>query len=364
MLDENTVSGRDFSCQIISGESEFLKFNHSSGMMLELKNFACNNFGEDGSLVKKARVHSRLDGLSSSGELYQNIPFGCEFMIKRNFEFTSNFARIISDIDPGAGAIEDLKLEDFVLSGDFEELNLFLLNGNQVELKSFKMSDKQEIYYQADLPILAFNVVDKNQNKFEVGTGNDLWRHNGAKLYPNCSSEFKLAGNKDKVTLERHVIKFNSSEDAPRKRAWRFKYYFAWSSNFERQTANSDFELVDVKSLFDRSYEHVNNLQNLPCMTSALVRRTLRNIIRKSTKSLIIDCDLALCEDSSHLERVNAETLLHWSIDDFFELALWGSQIMAKSDLQLKFAPNKSQFSKLVALEVLTKALDNNIEIG
>jgi hypothetical protein len=192
MYESNTIIGKNFQCSLESGVSDFLHFIHSNGTEIVLKNCQCNNFNEDGSLVQKLKVHSTLDNYSASAELFQTIPFGSEFELKRNFDFTDCFTRIITDINPGIGAIQKLNLEDFELKGNFIKLQIFFLINNKVEIKSFNLTETNTIFQNGNQLILAFNITSQDGIIFECGTGNDLWRHNAAEAIPNCDALFTL----------------------------------------------------------------------------------------------------------------------------------------------------------------------------
>lgn len=361
MFETNKIFGKDFECTLQDGMTDFLQFTHQNGTSITLKNLQCNDFNEDGALVQKLKVHSSLDNYSASAELFQTIPFGTEFEIKRNFDFADSFARVIVDINPGIGAVEKLNLEDFEIKGDFKTLNVFLLNDNKIELKSFELSEKNEIFQSGSTLILAFNVSSADGNAFECGLGNDLWRHNIAESFDNCDANFLIEGNKDKLTFKRTMFNFQFPENAPRKRQWRFKYYFAWL-NQNKTASVANYEKINLHDLIGKEFEHVNSFAGTPCITAPLCRRVLRNTLRKTPKHIEVEAILALCDDASHLERSNIDQLLHWGIDDFFELMIWATKLLAKNNLLFKFSLQNDILSSLIGLQVLNKNLENCIE--
>ena len=361
MFETNKIIGSNFECNLQSGESEFLHFNHRNGTQIILKNFECNGFNEDGALLQKLKVHSTLDNYSASAELFQTIPFGTEFEIRRNFDFCDSFARVIVDVNPGIGAVEKLKLEDFEICGEFNSLQVFFIENNQVKMEKFNLSDEHVVINQENRFVLAFNLTCSDGVKFECGAGNDLWRHLAAENFENCSNWFMIEGNNRKITFSRQILAFENSEDAPRKRSWRLKYYFAWD-DFDKSSSDIDYCKIALSDLIGDDCSHVNSLASTPCIAAPLCRRSLRNMLRKTDKNIELAANLALCTDASHLERSGDNQLLHWGIDDFFELSLWATKLLSKNNLYFRFAIQDDLLAELVGLQVLNKNLENAIE--
>ena len=361
MYESNTIIGKNFECSLESGVTDFLHFSHSNGTEITLKNCQCNDFNEDGALVQKLKVHSTLDNYSASAELFQTIPFGSEFEVKRNFDFTDCFARVITDINPGIGAIEKLDLEDFEITGNFNKLQVFVLENNQVQLKIFELNDTAEVFQNGSQLILALNITTEDGAIFECGLGNDLWRHNAAAEIPDCDALFSIEGNQNKITFKRQILNFQNTEDAPKKRSWRFKYYFAWLDP-QKKSRDRKYQKINLTQLIDENFSHVNSFADSPCMSSPLCRRVLRNYLRKTNDNIELEAVLSLCDDASHLERGGEKELLHWGIDDFLELMTWASRQLSKKDLAFKFALQDNLFASLAALQVLNKNLENCIE--
>ena len=361
MYESNTIIGKNFECSLESGVSDFLHFTHQNGTEITLKNCQCNNFSEDGSLVQKLKVHSTLDNYSASAELFQTIPFGSEFELKRNFDFTDCFARIITDINPGIGAIQKLNLEDVEITGNFTKLQIFFLNGNKVETKSFDLTETTTVFQSGEQLILAFNVTSQDGTIFECGTGNDLWRHNAATAIPNCDAFFAVEGNQNTINFKRQILNFINSEEAPKKRSWRFKYYFAWLDK-KKTVIEKNYQKITLNELINEDFSHVQAFNGEPCMSSPLCRRVLRNYLRKTNENIELAASLSLCDDASHLERGGEKGLLHWGVDDFFELMTWATKQLSKKNLSFKFAIQNDLFAQLVAMKVLTENLENCIE--
>ncbi len=361
MFDENKIISKKFECILQDSASDFLHFSYNDGTEITLKNFMCNNFNEDGAILQKLKVHSSLDNFSASAELFQTIPFGSEFEVKRNFDFTDSFARIIVDVNPGIGAIEKLNLEDFEITGNFTDLKLFILKDGKIELKKFDLNSENQIFHDNNELILAFNVSAESGNIFECGSGNDLWRHNSAVNFENCQSRFTLTGNQNRITFSRQILNFSEAEFAPKKRSWRLKYYFAYL-DAEKNASNSSFRKVNIQELVGKEFDHVNSFASTPCLAAPLCRRSIRNFLRKANENIELEATLALCDDPAHLERNNSDKILHWAIDDFFELSLWANKQLSKKNYAFRFVLQNDMLADLIAMRSLAKELENSIE--
>ena len=98
-------------------------------------------------------------------------------------------------------------------------------------------------------------------------------------------------------------------------------------------------------------------------MSAPACRRAVRDFLRKSNgKSVEINAENFLCFDAAHLERPGREELLHWSVEDFFEIMLWGSKLLAQNGAELVFAPQKNAaVNELGAMKILQNLLENNV---
>lgn len=341
---EKKILSSDFELTLRAGEGEFASMSLPGTMSLSMSGLECNTFGEDGCLIDKFKVHNQIDCFGAEAEIFQTIPFGTEFKVQRRFECASNFMRMTLDVDPGKGAVEELKLEDIVFEGELKKIKIFTVNGKELELKTVDLNDAEEVFFESSITPCAVQIEDVSGAVAEFGCGNDLWRHRTEELYLNCQSGFKIYGNKEQIVFSRNPLKF-AKEFAMPKRSFRFKYYVAWLEKNESAQDAEKTAAVDG------------------CMSSPAVRRALRDTLRKfNGSSLMLEAENFLCFDAGHLERPGKEELLHWSVEDFFEIMLWGSKTFAKNGAKLFFTAQKNEvFKELCAMQVCENLLKNDL---
>ena len=343
---EKKIFSSAFELSLRQGESDFASLSLPGSLSISMRGLCCNSFPEDGCLTDKFKVHSQIDNFGAEAELFQTIPFGTEFKVKRRFECASSFVRMISDIDPGRGAIEDLKLEDIVFSGDLKTVRIFRLENSKLVLDEKELNAETEIFFNSEYPALAVQIIDQSGAFAEFGCGNDLWRHRTNELYPQNQARFCVSGNNQQVIFSRQAIKLEKELAMP-KRSFRFKNYIAFG---EVQSAGKTFEKTFAVS---------------DCMCSASIRRQLRDFLRKnSDQQVMISAENFLCADAGHLERPTKNELLHWSVEDFFEIMLYGSKLLAPQGVEIIFAPqNDNIMNKLGAMQIMQNVLKNDINI-
>ena len=341
---EKKIFSSDFELTLRAGESEFASMSLPGSLSLSMGGLECNTFGEDGCLINKFKVHSQIDNFGGEAEIFQTIPFGTEFKVQRRFECASNFMRMTLDVDPGRGAVNELKLEDIIFSGDLKCVKIFSVDGNELVLKKSDLKSETEIFYDSEFPPCAVQVEDVSGAVAEFGCGNDLWRHRTVELYRNCQANFKVSGCNEEIVFSRTPLKF-AEEDAMPKRSFRFKYYVSFAE----------------KTPEGRSAEKITDVDG--CMSSPAVRRNLRESLRKfSGSSLCVNAENFLCSNAAHLERPGKDELLHWSVEDFFELMLWGSKMFAKNNAELFFGKQKNEvFKELCAMKICQNLLKNDL---
>ena len=92
------IAGADFDARVFSRGKFALSIEPVPGFTLSLGRAACGDFGEMSALPKKLRRHDSGDGLSVSVDTASQIPFGCEYEVKRSIDFSDGFARVTTDI--------------------------------------------------------------------------------------------------------------------------------------------------------------------------------------------------------------------------------------------------------------------------
>ena len=100
---EKKIFSSDFEMSLRGAESNFCSMRLPGTISMSMGGLACNNFSEDGCMTDKFKVHSQIDNFGAEAELFQTIPFGTEFKVKRRFECASSFMRMTLDIDPQPG---------------------------------------------------------------------------------------------------------------------------------------------------------------------------------------------------------------------------------------------------------------------
>ena len=341
---EKKIFSSDFELSLRGAESGFCSMSLPGTLSMSMGGLACNSFSEDGCMTDKFKVHSQIDTFGAEAELFQTIPFGTEFKVKRRFECASSFMRMTLDIDPGRGAVEDLQLEDIVFEGDLQKIRIFSIDGKEIHLDTVELTENKTVFYDGAIPPLAVQVEDSTGAFAEFGCGNDIWRHQTVRLYSRCQAQFTVEGDKNKIIFRRHALKIAKDFVMP-KRSFRFKYYVAFGKKNETvKNADISFSADD-------------------CMSAPSVRRQIRDFLRKnSNKSIQIQAENFLCFESAHLERPSKDELIHWAVEDFFEILLWGSKLLAPENAELIFAPQKNTVSnELGAMKITQKLLTNNI---
>lgn len=339
---EKKIFSSDFEMSLRGAESNFCSMRLPGTISMSMGGLACNNFSEDGCMTDKFKVHSQIDNFGAEAELFQTIPFGTEFKVKRRFECASSFMRMTLDIDPGKGAIEDLQLEDIIFEGDLKKIRIFSIDGDKIHLDSAELTADKTVFYDGEIPPLTVQIEDSTGAFAEFGCGNDLWRHQTVKLYSHCHARFTVEWDGSKVIFRRHALKIEKDFVMP-KRSFRFKYYTAFGTKAEKCSAE---ETLTVKG----------------CMSAPANRRMVRDFLRKFNGSSVqIKAENNLCFDSSHLERPDREKLIHWSVEDFFEVLLWGSKLLSQNGAKLFFAPQNSDLNELGAMKITQQLLKNNI---
>ena len=139
---EKKIYSPDFEFILRGTESNVCSISLPGNMNLSMTGLHCNGFSEDGCLTDKFRVHGQIDNFGAEAELFQTIPFGTEFKVKRRFECASSFIRMTLDVDPGKGAIENLKLDDIVLEGDLKTLKIFTAENKEMIFSESQLSEK------------------------------------------------------------------------------------------------------------------------------------------------------------------------------------------------------------------------------
>ncbi|MDD5698851.1 MAG: hypothetical protein PHH77_09580 [Victivallaceae bacterium] len=329
-----TVSTASWRAEFSLADTMLMRFWLGGQLLVELAPAQINQQSEAQSLPRKSRIHRKIDGLSLVYRAAALIPFGPEPEIRREFDFTDGFARIIQDIDPGrAAAAEKLTVDRMSLPGPWRRLAVIRIPEPG---KSFPQPEWFDLTAAADRvcfdesrPFLAVILETPDGKWLEIGTGDDLWRWSIAGGLPGCSAQFSVHTAGRAVELIRTPVWFTAiAEETPavQPRAWRFKWYFAWTETSVAPAVTGRKQLI----LDLADYAEKND--GSPCLHGGPLRKQLRHALRslianhENTDLVLTGAKPHICAQESHLNRSTGKNSLHWDGWDFMELFLWANR--------------------------------------
>jgi hypothetical protein len=331
-------------------EETLMRFYLGDRLMLDLKPVQINKQSEAQCLPKKARIHRKIDGLSLSYNVSNLIPFGSEPKIDRDFDFTDGFAQVIQDINPGKrSAAEKLTVDSMSLPGPWSRVAVLAIPGagkSLPQLEWIELDGKTDkVLFDESYPFLAVILESPDGKRFEIGSGDDLWRWGIAGDLANCSAKFSVCANKDSVEIVRTPILFDTeSKDAPEveRRTWRFKWYFAWSeAPTLKMSSDREQVTIDMADFVEKGAKH-------SCMHSMFsrkkLRQTLRGIIANNENADIVlaNTQAHICNQKNHLDRSTKKNFLHWDAWDLMELFVWANRKALTTGCSFRITPPTS----------------------
>jgi len=305
------IAGADFDARVFSRGKFALTIEPVPGFTLSLGRIACGDFGEMSALPKKLRRHDSGDGLSVSVDTASQIPFGCEYEVKRSIDFSDGFARVTTDIAAlNHGRIAVLEQEPVLFTGPWRRLE-YLIRG-ETALRSAGPAPDRQLLYSGPEPVVLLRCHADDGTAAEFLLGSDLWRHCAARRLGG-DARFELVAEADTVSLERVPLIFDTAlrpEIEVPKRPWRFSQTFAWRRGGAAVTpAPAGAESFTAAG----------------CMLAAAVRRQIRSRIRSGEGDLrLTGVTPGSCTDAAHLERPGQGELEHCDLDELVALRLWG----------------------------------------
>ncbi|UDQ98115.1 hypothetical protein AAEX28_14170 [Lentisphaerota bacterium WC36G] len=357
----------------------FLKDNKKSIQMM-ISPVRLGAFGENAGIVKKLRSHESMDGLTHSIEMLNIIPFGPEPKVGRNINFAKNHAKVVTDVELKSSLpVKKVHVDNLLLSGDIVEFAVVTEENyaaNNYKWQKIRDISDDGVIFKDDKPFLIFIVKNSNNDTFEVGTGDDLWRWKTACDLEHISSEFKITSDANgSIKIERLVLDLSvNSEATLESRNWRFKWYFAWQEAENSQTKDNEYSQLLRDALVLNSKANSSEIKNFDgfeisfkftadsidnaafcsaendkktktvCFeapaTIKFLRKWLRSVIANVNKNvesinLIIEGS-QLCYNASHLSRGVMDKLEHLDVNSKMDFWLWANKQCAKNDLKFK----------------------------
>ena len=303
------IATPDSRFDLYADGSECAAFFAGESKVLSIGRIRTGNFDESLGLAEKLRRHLANDALSASADSENVIPFGCEYRVKRHWNFSGNIGELTDDIaaDNG-GRINNLQLEPLTFAGDVEKVSILLFNEDEV--KDFAPSGV--ICDGETLPVWV-KVAFKDGSAAEVYCGDDFWRYQGAAVYPGGTARHIITADAGKVVWERQVLTLPEDVEAE-KRPWRFKMLFGF-------TAQSASETPGQAGLtFDG------------CFAAPAGHKNLRNFIRKQSDGAVPVIAVSgkfCCDDGSHVSRPGRR-VAHGMLGEVFDEYIWANSVMAR----------------------------------
>ena len=276
--------------------------------VLSIGRIKTGKFDEALGLVEKLRRHLANDRLSAAMDSENVIPFGCEYRVKRHWQYSANIVELTDDISAdNGGRIDDLALENIEFCGKAEKISILFAGASAMQ--EFPLSGV--IYDGEKLPVL-LRVSFADGLSAEVYCGDDFWRHQCAGSVPGAAARHTIEADENSVRWVRHILSV-PEETVVEKRPWRFKTIFAVS----RQSAESS---AGAAIQFDG------------CFAAPAKHRDFRTFIRKQTPGSCAALRVkgnVFCTDGSHVSRPG-KAILHGMFGELFDEYIWGSSAMAR----------------------------------
>ncbi|MBO5644175.1 MAG: hypothetical protein J6S90_02915 [Lentisphaeria bacterium] len=97
---------------------------------------------------------------------------------------------------------------------------------------------------------------------------------------------------------------------------------------------------------------------NAPCMLAPAARRDFRKKVRRSDADIVCANSVpTICDDASHLEKPEKNTLLHFDLEEYITSYIWANRQLNKKGKRFSFAFKDNPFSRTAAVQNLSKAI-------
>jgi|GEM_PF-1053800 len=349
-----------------------------------------SGMAESNGMVRDRRRHDWADGFSFSLETRTTIPFGVEPEIRRTVEFAGNHAAVTVDLQLKAGLpIKSLSLDPVVITGPFTRIGVVGYPGDEGRIGKIKWKspteEREEVLYRSPRPFLCCVAETEAGQRWEVGTGDDLWRWQCAGRY-RAEAEFRVIRKGNELRIEREVYRRKDENTTMPERNLRFQWYVAWDGGRtppprksgalpmttvpmgEFPSASSG--LKHVQFAWTGSFWPENacfmpqpgSVGDAPCAVAHPVVKRYKNWIRTATRqysgqTLKLDgVSAPYCCAAGHLERNQRPELAHGSMMALFDLWNWGNRQLVKNGNAVVFlAADETAFRTLPSLNGLMR---------
>lgn len=267
-------------------------------------------FDEATALIGKERFHESMDGMSISGKTEKTIPFGCEYVIVRNYERAEGILRSAVDVRAlNGGAVTECSLDPLTVCENAVRAGILGDDGKTV----------WQDHASGELMPRAVEIELADGTMAELMCGDDLWRHRAA---GDCGgvSGWEMTLENGKLTFTRSMIRYPEGV-APSTRSWRWEYALVWGKG-ATAVPEGDVETVDCRGI---------------CFAAPAERRRFRDLVRQAKKSLhLVNVEAALCQEASHTGR--ARELVHQDTGELLSFFIWANRTMRGRGMQLTAA--------------------------
>ena len=264
-------------------------------------------FDEATALIGKERFHESMDGMSISGKTEKTIPFGCEYVIVRNYERAEGILRSAVDVRAlNGGAVTECSLDPLTVCENVVRAGILGDDGKTV----------WQDHAAGELMPRAVEIELADGTFAELMCGDDLWRHRAA---ADCGgvSGWEMTLENGKLTFTRSMIRYPEGVE-PSNRSWRWEYALVWGKGAAAVPA-ADAETVDCRGI---------------CFASPAERRRFRDLVRQAKKSLhLVNVEAALCREASHTGR--ARELVHQDTGELLSYFIWATRTLRARGMQL-----------------------------
>ena len=335
-MDRLKVYDGDFTLEFPGRGKHSIVLKHGQDTVFSCGRMFCGKFSEVGALEKKLRIHPNQDNLSAEIESTNVIPFGCEYEISRDIVAASGFARLTCDVRAvNFGRVGDLTLEEIRFYNAAKVT--FMVYGENSMRECVPGAD--HVIYSGSEPIVMATVVTSDGITVDFGCGSDLWRLRSAANMPGVDSLFALKYEDGELVLSRQPLIYGAETEIEQ-RPWRFKSIMAWKKDQDKDSVSGE--------VFD----------NAPCMLAPAARRDFRKKVRRSDADIVCANSVpSICDDASHLEKPEKNTLLHFDLEEYITSYIWANRQLNKKGKRFSFAFKDNPFSHTAAVQNLSKVI-------
>ena len=89
-FEDKIITGKEFLARLVTAGEHSFELELQGNVRLAFGRVTLGGFSESNALPSKMRLHESLDGLSCSFEAENVIPFGCEYLVKRQMDILAS----------------------------------------------------------------------------------------------------------------------------------------------------------------------------------------------------------------------------------------------------------------------------------